>query len=135
MRKSIRFVLSVFLCLSNILWYSCNKEIENEDKQSETGNIYGVVTVKSTAEPMRGTGVELLMNEYLMSEKWVLLEKTVTYDDGHFEFNDLPVWDDLHNKESEYKIAVEATGYKKVENGVRVLPGHTSRIDIMLEEY
>lgn len=92
------------------------------DMSDDTGNIYGVVTVKSTAEPMRATGVELWTSEYNSS----LLLKTVTYDDGHYEFNNL--------KAGKYKLQVVAEGYADVNFNVIVEVGRTARADMQLEE-
>lgn len=63
-----------------VLMCSCD---ENEEERM--GSIYGVVTDKTTIEPMRGTGVELhaSANE---GYGYSLLTRTVTYDDGHYEF-------------------------------------------------
>lgn len=132
MKKSMHFVLLVFLCLSNILWSSCN---DKEKDKKTTGNIYGVVTVKSTAEPMRATGVALnvkFANEG--SSGWKLLTKTVTYDDGHFEFNDLPISDELENQRYDYGLIVEAEGYMGVGQEVKILAGQTTHVDIQLEK-
>ena len=75
---------------------------------------------------------------------WKLLNKTVTYDDGHFEFHDLPVvFEELPEGSTfngsnklyyEYKLIVDATGYKRVSREVKILSCQTSRIDIQLEE-
>jgi hypothetical protein len=83
------------------------------------GSIYGVVTIKSSAEPMRATGVELYRSGSL-------LLKTVTYDDGHYEFSEL--------SPGEYRLRVEAEGYADVEYDVTVEAGRTARADMQLEE-
>ena len=63
----------VFCILISICLFSCKPE----EVVVPTGSIYGVITVKETAQPMRATGVEL----YHLGS---LLLKTVTYDDGHY---------------------------------------------------
>ncbi|MDE5906597.1 MAG: carboxypeptidase-like regulatory domain-containing protein, partial [Alistipes sp.] len=108
--KSFLSTLLIGLCL-----WSCT----DKDESVATGNIYGVVTVKSTAEPMRATGVELYYNN-------ALLLKTVTYDDGHYEFVDL--------KAGTYELRVVAEGYVDVKFSVIVEAGRTARADMQLEE-
>lgn len=101
--------------LISICLFSCKPE----EAVVSTGNIYGVVTVKETAEPMRATGVEL----YHLGS---LLLKTVTYDDGHYEFEDLEA--------GEYELKVVATGYKDATYNVIVESGRTARADMQLEK-
>lgn len=108
--KSFLSTLLIALCL-----WGCT----DKDESAGTGNIYGVVTVKSTAEPMRATGVELYYNN-------ALLLKTVTYDDGHYEFTDLEA--------GGYELKVAATGYDEVTFDVIVEAGRTARADMQLEE-
>ena len=65
------------MMLTSIMYISCMKSEEcTEDK---LGSIYGIVAELSTAEPMRAMGIELYKSDKL-------LLKTVTFDDGHFEF-------------------------------------------------
>ena len=101
----------IFLCLASVCLLTACEE-------NGTGDIYGIVTVKETAEPMRATGVELLQDGSL-------LLKTVTYDDGHYEF------DDLHP--GEYELQVMAAGYDDVSYSVMVEVGRTARADMQLE--
>lgn len=88
------------------------------DESVTTGGIYGVVTVKETAEPMRATGVELYYDGSL-------LLKTVTYDDGHYEFENLSA--------GEYELKVVASGYVDALYSVVVEAGRTARADMQLE--
>ena len=89
------------LVLSSIMYVSCAKSEEgNEDKQ---GSIYGIVTKLGTAEPMKAVGVELY-------KRGALLLKTVTFDDGHFEFKNL-------NPEN-YQVKVVAEGFVQTEAGL-----------------
>lgn len=88
----------------------CSK-IEKEDP----GTIYGIVTV--TGEPLKGIGVSLFVDESL-------LLKTVTYEDGHYEFSEL--------KPGEYTITVEAEGYNKFSTTVMVESGRQARADMQL---
>lgn len=93
---------------------SCTSD---ESTEVSTGSIYGVVTVKETAEPMRATGVELYYDGSL-------LLKTVTYDDGHYEFENL--------MEGEYVLNVVASGYEDATYSVFVEAGRTARADMQL---
>lgn len=101
----------MFLCLASFcLLTACEEE-------TTTGDIYGVVTIKETAEPMRATGVELYLHNSL-------LLKTVTYDDGHYEFDNLQA--------GEYVLQVTASGYEDVSYNVVVEAGRTARADMQL---
>jgi hypothetical protein len=103
------------IALAALLW-NCTGSGETEAES--TGNIYGIVTVKSSAEPMRATGVELYRSG-------ALLLKTVTYDDGHYEFSELDP--------GEYELKVVADGYTDAEYSVIVEAGRTARADMQLE--
>lgn len=98
------------------------------DEADEHGSIYGMVSVSGTAEPMRGIGVELYksMIDYPSSflGDYSLLLKTVTYDDGHFEFTDL--------MPGFYKLVVDAEGYETSQYSVEVEVGRTARADMQL---
>ena len=113
MKKIIYFLAAVALL--------CGCTDDGTD--SSTGNIYGVVTDKATAEPMRATGVELWK---VIDYSWALLTKTVTYDDGHYEFNDLEA--------GEYRLTIVAEGYNKVSYDVVVEAGRTAKGDMQLEK-
>jgi hypothetical protein len=117
MKKIIYYIIVVTLLCS------CTKKEETE----ETG-IYGVVTDKTSAEPMRSTGVELHVqtNNSSFYPQYSLLTRTVTYDDGHYEFNDL--------KEGNYKLKVVAEGYKDTEYDVVVETGRIAKGDMQLEK-
>ena len=105
------FIIGFVLC-------SCSTE-KSDEKPIATGNIYGVITIKSTAELMRATGVDLYQNN-------TLLLKTVTYDDGHYEFTDLKV--------GTYELRVAVDGYVDAKSNVIVEAGRTARADIQLTE-
>ena len=85
--------------------------------KEDKGGIYGVVTDFLTAEPMRAAGVSL-------HKDGNLLLKTVTYDDGHFEFNDLEV--------GIYELTVEMNGYESISETVFVESGRIARADIQM---
>lgn len=105
----------LLLVISIVLGFiSCTK-----DESGTTGSIYGVVTVKETAEPMRATGVELY-NDGL------LILRTVTYDDGHYEFENLTA--------GEYWLRIVASGYEEASYNVIVESGRTARADMQLDK-
>ncbi len=89
------------------------------DTSLKTGSIYGIVTIEETAEPMRATGVELY-------HYGSLLLKTVTYDDGHYEFENLAT--------GEYELKVTATGYEDASYDVIVEAGRAARADMQLKQ-
>lgn len=102
--------------LTSIICVSCTKSDEGDD----LGSIYGIVTELGTAEPMKAVGVEL----YRYSE---LLLKTVTFDDGHFEFKNL--------ERGSYQVKVVAEGYDQTEEGkVTVEAGRQARIDLQVKK-
>lgn len=88
------------------------------DEEDNLGGIYGIVSVSDSAEPMRATGVEL----YTMGGS--LLLKTVTYDDGSYEFEELlPDY---------YYLRVAADGFEEMIYEVLVEPGRIARADMQL---
>lgn len=95
---------------------ACGDDVAEEDK---VGSIYGIVTELGTAEPMKAVGVELYKGS-------ALLLKTVTFDDGHFEFNDL--------NPGNYQVKVIADEYKQTDEGhVTVENGRQARIDLQVK--
>ena len=120
MKKLIYFGMGLLLCLSAAIWYGCN----DKEKEAESfGAIFGRVSVAGTAEPMRGTGVEL----YRLNEKGTagaLLLRTVTADDGSYSFEDV--------KAGEYLLRVEVPGYKRTECTVVVESGRAARADMQV---
>lgn len=109
------------MMLTSIIYVSCAKSEEGDE--DKLGSIYGIVTELGTAEPMKAVGVEL----YKIDQKsyTALFLKTVTFDDGHFEFKDL-------NPER-YLVKVVADGYEQTEEGyVAVEAGRQARIDLQV---
>lgn len=102
----------LLICFVCCLW-SCSS---NEDGEGE-GSIYGVVTLSGSTEPMRAMGVELY-------HEYSLLLKTVTYDDGHYEFDNI--------QPGNYQLLIVAEGYKKVSFNVVVEAGRTARADMQM---
>lgn len=113
--------LSVLIILFVVIFSSCSLGTSNGLKQK--GSIYGIVVESSSTEPLAGFGVELYRVGYDHNS---LLLKTVTFDDGHFEFTDLDP--------DEYLIKVVATGYDEssTEYYVTVESGRQARVDMML---
>ena len=112
------------MVLTSIMYVSCTKSEEGDEEKF--GSIYGIVTELGTAEPMKAVGVELYkMSPYSYAYDNLLL-KTVTFDDGHFEFKDL-------NPEN-YLVKVVADGYEQTEKGfVIVEAGRQARIDLQVK--
>ena len=109
-------VLLWAMVLGGIMLGSCTKD----DDSNDPGSIYGIVTELGTAEPMKAVGVELYKAE-------ALLLKTVTFDDGHFEFKDL--------NPNSYQVKVVADGYEQTEEGyVTVEAGRQARIDLQVKK-
>ena len=131
MKKLLLFAM----VLTSIMCISCAKSEEGDE--DKLGSIYGIVTELGTAEPMKAVGVELYkkdLNSYYYDYKlgdytyeYTLLLKTVTFDDGHFEFKDL-------NPEK-YQVKVVADGYDQTEEGyVTVEAGRQARIDLQVKK-
>lgn len=107
-----KITLGLFACLMiAAATIGCSKIIDNE----KPGTIYGIVTV--TGEPLKGIGVSLFVDD-------ALLLKTVTYEDGHYEFSDL--------KPGEYNLKVETEGYNTFSTTVMVEAGRQARADMQL---
>lgn len=114
----------------NLMSCGDDDDVAEEDK---VGSIYGIVTELGTAEPMKAVGVELFnfssykeySGEYEFKDKTTLL-KTVTFDDGHFEFNNL--------NPGQYGVTVVADGYETVTGIVSVEAGRQARIDLQIKK-
>ena len=112
------------MMLTSIMCVSCAKSEEGDE--DKLGSIYGIVTELGTAEPMKAVGVELY-KKGASSSKDALLLKTVTFDDGHFEFKDL--------NPGNYQVKVMADGYDQIEDGyVIVEAGRQARIDLQVKK-
>ena len=134
------------IMLGGIMLSSCTK---GDNSNDEPGSIYGIVTVIGTAEPMRAAGVELYKKAPKVNDDnneaplaidggysygyhsgvygYALILKTVTFDDGHFEFNDL--------NPDYYLVKVVADGYEQIEEGyVAVEAGRQARIDLQVNK-
>lgn len=111
------------IVLGGIMLGSCTKSAEGDEDR--LGSIYGIVTELGTAEPMKAIGVELYKKD-ASSSKDALLLKTVTFDDGHFEFKDL--------NPDNYQVKVVADGYEQIEEGyIAVEASRQARIDLQVK--
>ncbi len=118
MKKLLYITSLIVLCLFMALEYGCKPEEKNP-----YGTIYGIVSVAGTAEPMRGTGVELYyLNE--QGKAGALLLRTTTANDGSYSFEDV--------KAGEYLLRVEVPGYKRTEYKVVVEGGRSARADMQV---
>lgn len=121
-------VLLLAMVLTGTLLCACTSDDDSKESKDELGSIYGIVTELGTAEPMKAVGVELYKKEYIYSSKYtMLLLKTVTFDDGHFEFKDL--------NPQQYQVKVVADGYEQTEEGiVTVEAGRQARVDLQVKK-
>ena len=109
-------LLVLAMVLSSIIYVSCTKSVEGDE--DKLGSIYGIVTELGTSDPMKAVGVELY-------KAGNLLMKTVTFDDGHFEFTSL--------NSGSYQVKVVADEYEQTEEGhVAVEAGRQARIDLQV---
>ena len=106
----------LLLYLLPLFLYGCTDSVDELDGK---GDIYGVVVESTTANPVRAAGVSLYIQDETMPS---LLLKTVTYDDGHFEFNKI--------KSGQYILIVEMEGYKEEGMYITVEAGRTARADM-----
>lgn len=109
----------LLLYLLPLFLYGCTDSVDELDGK---GDIYGVVVESTTANPVRAAGVSLYIDETMPS----LLLKTVTYDDGHFEFNKI--------KSGQYILIVEMEGYEEEDMYITVEAGRTARADMQLKK-
>lgn len=119
MKNYIRGLLTIMMAV--FMSYNLIACGDDDDiVEDKFGSIYGIVTELGTAEPMRAIGVELYKSDNL-------LLKTVTFDDGHFEFKDL--------NPGSYRVKVVADEYEQTEEGsVTVETGRQARIDLQVRK-
>ena len=108
MKKIIYFIIASVLLLCG-----CNK-----DKEDAYGTIYGIVTDKTTGEPVIAGSVELMVESSVLT-------RTITGSDGHKEFRDL--------KPRHYVVRIISAGYRQQTYNLIVEPGRTTNGDILLE--
>lgn len=118
MVKKLLCLITALIC---VIFQSCSKDDIPEEGISLTeGAIYGIVTDSETAEPIRGASVKLSVYIY----SYVLLTSSTTYDDGHFEFNNL--------EPGQYKLEISYPDYRSYTGTLAVQSNHISKIDISL---
>ena len=93
------------------------------DDAERYGSIFGNVTDVTVGEPMRNTGVAL----YRRGDfgQFTLVTRTVTGNDGQFEFREIEA--------GNYRLNVEASGHTNTTHNVEVSEGRASRMDMHLE--
>lgn len=111
MKQTIFFAL---LLLSFTLLVSCEKK----DKEPELGSLYGIVTDKTTGNPLRNAGVELMP----------IGLKAQTGVDGNFEFTKV--------EEGTYHLYVTKSGYKDLKTNTISVKGNSNNkpVNILLEK-
>lgn len=112
MKKLFTIIISSILLLSSFLT-SC-ETIE----QIKVGTVYGIVTKEGSTEPLSAVPVGLYKDDSLMLQ-------TVTYEDGHFEFDNL--------LEGYYDVKIDALGYEIEEISVYVESQRVARADMQLK--
>ncbi len=113
-------IVILAMMLMGIILGACTNEDDAKNVEGQMGSIYGIVTELGTSEPMKSIGVELYKSEKL-------LLKTVTFDDGHFEFIDLV--------QGDYQVNVVSDEYEQTEKGlVTVEAGRQARIDLQIKK-
>ena len=112
--KKVVCILSLFALSYFIL--SCEKE--KNETQVVLGSLYGVVTDKTTGEPIKNASVELMD----------IGLKAVTGDDGNYEF--------VKVEPGTYYLYVTKTGYKDFKtNDIRANgDGKDKKVDVQLEK-
>lgn len=98
---------------------------EDKETGASIGRIYGVVTNKSTGEPVIAGSVELVVFNSTDYYDYSVLTRTVTGADGHYEFNDLTPRDN-------YGVIVVSEGYETQVYKLIVEAGKTTSGDILL---
>lgn len=113
-------IVILAMMLIGIVLGSCTSEDDAKSVEGQMGSIYGIVTELGTSEPMKSIGVELYKSEKL-------LLKTVTFDDGHFEFVNLV--------QGDYQVNVVSDEYEQTEKGlVTIEAGRQARIDLQVRK-
>lgn len=113
MKQTIFFAL---LLLSFTLLVSCEKK--DSAKEPELGSLYGVVTDKTTGDPVKNAGVELMP----------LGLKAVTGDDGQFEFAKV--------EEGTYNLYITKSGYQNLKTSNVIIKGNGENkpVNIQIEK-
>ncbi len=114
--------MQLILAVIGILSNSCSEKDDIlSDSELLSGSIYGLAIDAENTEPMRGVQVQLC------TQTGSTLSSTVTYDDGHFEFADIPT--------GEYTVIISSKKYPDVSYDFSVQGGRTASLDIPLGLY
>ena len=105
--KRILFFLSVLFAV--VLWQGCEEKVV-------LGSIYGVVTDRSTGEPIRNAEITLSPSN----------KTTIVGNSGTFEFVNL--------EPGQYSVAIEADGYQYNNKMVVVQSGESATCDFHLDK-
>ena len=117
MKKLFTIIISSLLLLSSVLT-SCETV-----EQTKVGSIYGIVTKEGSTEPLSAIPVGLYKDNIFTDNSLML--QTVTYGDGHFEFDNLI--------EGYYNVRIDAMGYEIQEYSVYVESQRVARADMQLK--
>lgn len=111
MKKKLFYITYLFCIL---VFFSCEKK----DKEPELGSLYGIVTDKTTGNPLRNAGVELMP----------IGLKAQTGLDGNFEFTKV--------EEGTYHLYVTKSGYKELKTNTISVKGNSNNkpVNILLEK-
>lgn len=107
-----RFLYFACIAYGLVFFTSCDKK----DKDQQSGSIYGVVTDKSSGEPIKNAGVKLQPTG----------TQTITGEDGHYEFANVG--------EGTYYLLVTKSGYKTLRSGSISVANDNRQCDIQMEK-
>ena len=107
-----RFLYFACIACGLVFFASCDKK----DKNQQSGSIYGVVTDKTSGEPIKNAGVELQPGG----------TKTITGEDGHYEFANV--------SEGSYYLMVTKSGYLNVRTRSITVANDNKQCDIQMEK-
>lgn len=113
MKKLIQLIFVGIL--SVVTFASCGGE-DVIATENNLGGVHGVAIDAENQEPMRGVNVQLC------KESGSIIESTVTYDDGHFEFTKVAP--------GSYTIVISSTKYPNVKYDFAVESGRTASFDV-----
>ncbi len=108
------------MVLMGILLSACSNSDDEEEKKEESGSIYGIVTERDSAEPLKGIGIQLL-------DGWSnVLMTTQTFEDGSYEFMNL--------KPGFYYLGIVSNKYYPgdIKTSVSLESGRQAKIDLPL---
>lgn len=111
MKQLIKMLFYGVLAIAGLAAAGCS-----DSDDASKGGIHGVAIDAENQEPMRGVNVQLC------KQSGTILESTVTYDDGHFEFTNVDPGD--------YSVIIASTKYPNVKYDFSVQSGRTASFDV-----